>query len=137
MHRLRKKKYNSGKPRLIIARFISYKKRNEFLFTRSNNEQDQLAFRVKDLTQGRQKLLNYVKKKCEGKFVLCHSYNGRKRTKKLTQFHRKTDGNEKGDGVEEWININSPNDLFKRDIDVDFTKLDYKPLLIDNCDDVQ
>ena len=80
-------------------------------------------------------MLNYVKKECEGK--LSSSYNSRVRMKKLAQFYGEIDGNGNNDGAEEWIYVNSPDDLVKHDIDVDFTKLHYKPLFINNCDDVQ
>jgi len=32
-----------------------------------------------------------------------------------------------------WIVISSPEDLFRYNIDVDFVKLDYKPLLVNEC----
>ena len=57
--------------------------------------------------------------------------------KRSTQFYGEIDGNERDDGVGEWNYINSADDLFKHDIDIYFTKLDYKPLLINNCDGVQ
>ena len=43
-----------------------------------------------------------------------------------------TNGN-KDEGTGNWIVISSPDDLFHHDIDVDFAKLDYKPMLINVC----
>ena len=43
-----------------------------------------------------------------------------------------TNGN-KDEGTGNWIVISSPDDLFHHDIDVDFAKLDYKPMLINEC----
>ena len=40
-----------------------------------------------------------------------------------------TDGS-KDEGTGNWIVISSPEDLFRLDIDVDFDKLDYKPMLM-------
>ena len=44
-----------------------------------------------------------------------------------------TDGG-KRKGTGNWIVILSPDDLFSRDVDVDFAKLNYKPLLISRDD---
>ena len=37
-------------------------------------------------------------------------------------------------GTGNWIVMSSPDDLFRHDIDVDFAKLDYKPMLINNTE---
>jgi len=50
VHRLGKKKRNSRKPRPIIARLVSYRKRNKFLFKKSklrNNEQSSTKLSTK------------------------------------------------------------------------------------------
>ena len=44
-----------------------------------------------------------------------------------------TDGG-KDEGTGNWIVISSPDDLFRLDVDVDFAKLNYKPLLINKDD---
>ena len=36
----------------------------------------------------------------------------------------------KDEGIGNWIVISSPDNLFKHHIDVDFAKLDYRPLLV-------
>ena len=52
-HRLGKKRLISEKPRSIIVRFVSYKKRNKILFTKSklkNSQEFSNAFISEDLT---------------------------------------------------------------------------------------
>ena len=71
-HRLGKKKMNM-KPRPIIVRFQSYKKRSEFLYRKSNlknHEEFHNAFISEDLTPTRAKLLRYLKEECNNNFVL-------------------------------------------------------------------
>ena len=93
-HRLGKKSFSSNKtnvgsyskkkPHLIIMRFLSFKKRNKFLFSKSKlktSERFPNIYLTEDLTQLRYKLLNYVKTKCGNKFVMCHTYNGKIRMK--------------------------------------------------------
>jgi len=43
-----------------------------------------------------------------------------------------TDGDKDG-ATGNWIVISSTEDLFRQVIDVDYAKLDYKPLLINEC----
>ena len=67
VHRLGKRKYStSAKPRPSIAHFISYKKRNQFLYSKSKlkeNGEFNNAYITEDLTALRSKLFNYIKKK--------------------------------------------------------------------------
>ena len=68
------------KSRPIIARFISYKKRNEFDFAKAklkNNELIPGVYLMEDLTPLRKRLLNYVKTQCDDQFVMCHTINGK------------------------------------------------------------
>ena len=129
-HRLGKKRINQSKPRPIIARFLSYKKRNEFLFSKSNLKDKPLykdAFITEDLTPLRSKLLRYIKAECDDAFVLVHSMNGKIRMKKSARKAGKIiDGEDEGIGS--WLYVNSPDDLFKHDIDIDFEKLGHTPL---------
>ena len=127
---------------MIFTSNVSYKKRSEFLFAKSNlrkstDEKFKTAFITEDITPLRSKLLNYVKNHCDGEFVLCHTYNGRIRMKKSARKHGNllTDG--KDEGVGEWLMVSSLDDLFKLDIDVNFRLLDYKPLLINENIDSQ
>ena len=146
-HRLGRMRSPRAKPRPIIARFVKYKHRNDILFSKSklkecNDEKFKNAFITEDLKPLRSKLLNYVKNDCEGKFVLCHTYNGRIRIeqgvlkKSALEQGVLTDGS-KDEGTGNWIVISSPEDLFRLDINVDFAKLDYKPMLfneVSHCD---
>ena len=59
---------------------MSYKKRNEFMYSKANlNDTTKFkeAFNVEDVTRLRAKLFNYVKKECNDELVLCHTYNGK------------------------------------------------------------
>ena len=136
-HRLGKKKNSpGGKPRQIIARFFSYKKRNELLHAKKNlkgSKNYPKAFLTEDLTPLRSKLLNYVKYECNDKFVLCYSMNGRIRMKKASG---RIDKEGKDNGVGDWISVASPDDLFKHGVnDFDFGKLNYYPLLFNDEND--
>ena len=76
--------YSKKKPRPIIERLLSFKKRNEFLFSKSKmkaSEKFPNIYLTEDLTQLRYKLQNYVKTKCGNKFVMCHTYNRKIRMK--------------------------------------------------------
>ena len=102
-HRLgKKKKTADAKPRQVIVRFLSYKKRNEFLKAKSRLRDSKHfpdAFITKDITPLRSKLLHYVKNECGGKFVLCHTINGRIRMKKSAKYEGKIGNNEKDEGI--------------------------------------
>ena len=72
VHRLGQKRRNNENPRPIIARFVSYKKRNEFL----TNKRDlkhidgrQHVFVCEDLTPLRYNLLRYMQKSCSDTFT--------------------------------------------------------------------
>ena len=121
----------NAKPRPVIVRFVSYQKRNEFLFEKSKLKKSMHfgnAFITEDLTPLRSKLLRYVKKECDDDFVLCHSFNGKIRMKKSAQkagLPLDKNGNDQGTG--KWLTITSVDDLFKINADVDFEKLNYLP----------
>ena len=138
-HRLGRKQSPMAKPHLIIDRFVKYKHRNDILFSKPklkncNNGKLNYAFITEDLTPLRSKLLNYVKNDCDGKFVLCHTYNGRIRMKRSACEQGVMTDNGKGEVTVNWIVISSPDDLLRLDVDVDFAKLDYKPMLINKDD---
>ena len=65
VHRLGQKRRNNENPRPIIARFVSFKQRNEFLTSKrelKNIEGRQHVFVCEDLTPLRYKLLKYMQK---------------------------------------------------------------------------
>lgn len=132
-HRLGRKKsgINPGKPRPIIVRFHAYKKRNELLHAKINlkkTEKYKNVFIYEHLTPLRSKLLRYCKQECEGKFVQCHTINGRIRFKKsAVKEGLPLDDNRKDAGTGNWITITSPDELFKVGIDVNYDKLNYEP----------
>ena len=128
----RKKKSTQAKPRTTTARFVSYRKRNQFMYANSklsDSSKFKEAFITEDLTPLRSTLLRYVKTECDGKFVLCHTYNGKIRMKQSAKFFGKQISSSKDEGFGDWIVIFSPDDLFRYDIDVDFAKFNYKPLM--------
>ena len=79
VHRLGQKRRNHENPRPIIARFMSYKKRNEFLTNKrelKTIEGRQHVFVCEDLAPLRYKLLKYIQKSCSDTFtswLLLHS----------------------------------------------------------------
>ena len=136
-HRLGRKRVNSNsRPRSIIIRFVSLKKRNKFFIAKSklrNLKQYENDFISKDLTILKSRLLNYVTNECDDNFVLCHTCNGKIRMKRPARKEEKLiKENEKDYGIGNWFVISSPDDLFSHGIDVNLAKLDYKPLLINN-----
>ena len=119
----KKKKTADEKPRQVIVRFLSYKKRNEFLKAKSRLRDSKYfsnAFITEDITLVRSKLLHYVKNECGGKFVLCHIVNGRIRMTKSAKYEGKIGNNKKDEGIEDWFTTSTPDDLFKHNIVVDF-----------------
>ena len=130
-HRLGKKKTNM-KPRPIIVRFQSYKKRSEFLYRKSNlknHEEFHSAFISEDLTPTRAKLLRYLKEECDNNFVLIHTLNGKIRFKKSAAKNgQPLDENGRDAGFGKWLTVDSPDDLFKVGIDIDFAKFSHSPL---------
>jgi len=112
VHQLGQKRRNNEDPHPIIARFVSYKKRNEFL----TNKQDlkyvdgkQHVFACEDLTPLWYKLLKYMQKSCSDTFTSCYTRDGNIKAKLKTS--------------EKWVTITSPDDLFKHGIDVDYKQM--------------
>ena len=87
VHRLGQKRRDNENPRPIIARFVSYKKRNEFLTNKrelKNIEGRQRVFVCEDLTPLRYKLLKYMQKSCSDTFTSCYTRNGNIKAKLKT-----------------------------------------------------
>ena len=108
VHRLSQKRRNNENPRPIIARFVSYKKKNEFLTNKrelKNIERRQHVFVCEDLTPLRYKLPKYMQTSCSDTFSSCYTRNSNIKAKLKT--------------TEIWVTITSPDDLLKHGIDVD------------------
>ena len=138
-HRLGRKRSPLAKPRPIIAKFVKYKHGNDTSFSKSKlknciNGKFYNEFIAEDLTLLRSKLLNYVKNDSDGKFVLCHTYNGTIRMKRSAHEQGVLTDGGKDEGTGNGIVISSPDDLFRLDVDVDFAKLNYKRVLINRDD---
>ena len=75
----RKNTNSTRKPRPIIARFLNYKTRTQFLKEKSKLKRNQKfpnTFPTEDLTPLRTKLFHYLKDQCDDDFVMCHTLNG-------------------------------------------------------------
>jgi len=87
VHRLGQKRGNNEKPPPIIARFVSYKKRNEFLTNKrdlKNIEGREHVFVCEDLTPLRYKLLKYMQKSCSDTLISCYTRHGNIKAKLKT-----------------------------------------------------
>ena len=100
------------KPRPVIVKFKDYGKRMSIMKKKKNfqeavkdNEKLKDAFVVEDLTPLRNRLLWYAKNHCNGKFLKCHTKDGRI----LAQL----------EGSEKWISLNTPEEFSAHGIDVD------------------
>ena len=128
-HRLGKPK---NKPRPIIVRFLSYKKRCEFLHAKSKLKEADIPndiFITEDLTPLCIKLFYYLKNECCNQFVMIHTYNGKIRMKKAAQqTDVESNSHNQDKGIGNWLTVTSPDDLFKFNIDIDFKKLNYNLL---------
>ena len=124
-HRLGRKR--NGKPRPIIVKFMSYKKRSQFISSK-NNLKDCVRFSniyvAEYLTSLRAKLLRYVKDECNNQFEQIHTKSG----SILMKTSSETDESQQNERKGQWIKIDSPGDLYRYNIDIDFKKLDYMPL---------
>jgi len=112
VHRLGQKRRNNENPCPIIARFVSYKKRNEFLTKKrelKNIAGRQHVFVCEDPTPLRYKLLKYMQKSCSDTFTSCYTRNVNITAKLKTS--------------EKWVAVTSPDDLFKHGIDVDYKQI--------------
>ena len=132
-----------GKTRPIIVRFVSFKKILELLklkkklktiTTDVKNEDPSIkifknAFITEDPTSLRAKLLHYVKEKCDGRFAKVYTIYGKIIMKETSDEH---DDNDKSDenGNAMWLKIETPDDLHKYGVDIDFLTLNYRPLCV-------
>ena len=124
------------KSRPIIARFISYKKRNKFIFAKAKLKISVIfpgVYLTEDLTPWRKRLLNYVKTKCDDQLVMCHAINGKIRMKySAAKAGKPLSDSGRDEGFGNWLAISSPKYLFKYHIDVNFDALGYQPLHFNN-----
>ena len=132
VHRLgKKKKGPKAKPRPVIVRFASYKKRMEFMYKKSKlkvHPNFNGVYLTEDLTSLQAKMLKYVKEVAKNKFILFHTINGKIRMKRSAREAGTITNNERDTGTGNWLTIDSPDDLFKYGMDIDFDKLNYTPL---------
>ena len=132
VHRLdKKKKGPKAKPRPVIVHFASYRKRMEFMYKKSKLKVQPNfngAYLMKDFTSLRAKMLKYVKEVGKNKFVLFHTINGKICMKRSAREAGTITNNERDTGTGNWLTIDSPDDLFKYEMNIDFDKLNYTPL---------
>ena len=112
--------------------FASYKKKSEFVFAEKKLKEHAIyktVFITEDLTSLQTEWLRYVKEECEDNFVLYHTINDVMRMKKSAYKNGiPLDKNGKDQGTDNWLYINSTDDLFRYDVNIDFSKLNCKPL---------
>ena len=132
VHRLgKKKKGPKAKPRPVIVRFASYRKKMEFMYKKSKlkvHPNFSGVYLSKDLTSSRAKMLKYVKKVGKNKFVLFYTVNGKIRMKQSAREAGTTTNNESDTGTGNWLTIDSPDDLLEYGMNIDFDKLNYTRL---------
>ena len=132
VHRLGKKKNGpKAKPRPVIVCFASYRKRMEFMEKKSKLKVQPNfngVYLTEDLTSLRAKMIKYVKEVGKNKFVLFHTINGKIRMKQSAREAGTITNIERDTGTGNWLTIDSPDDLFKYGMNIDFDKLDYTPL---------
>ena len=86
------------------------------------------VYLTEDLTSLRAKMLKYAKEVAKNKFILFHTINGKIRMKRSAREAGTITNNERDTGTGNWLTIDSPDDLFKYGMDIDFDKLNYTPL---------
>ena len=86
---------------------------------------------MEDLTPLRSKLLQYVKKESNNKFVLYRTNNGNLRMKKSAKKEGLIGVNEKDLGIGPWLVVRTPDE---HNVDINFSKLNYQPLLLNSND---
>ena len=124
VHRLgKKKKGPKAKPRPVIVRFASYKKRMEFMYKKSKlkvHPNFNGVYLTEDLTSLRAKMLKNVKEVAKNKFILFHTINGKIRMKRSAREAGTITNKERDTGTGNWLTIDSPDDLFKYGMDIRF-----------------
>ena len=75
-----------------------------------NSQEFSNAFILEDLTPLKCNLLQYVKKKCNNKFVLCHTKNGNIRIKKSAKKEGLIGVNENDLGIGPWLVVSAHDD---------------------------
>ena len=90
-----------------------------------------MRFITEDLTSLRAKLLRYVKEEGDGRFAKVHTINGKIIMKETSD---ENDDNDKSDENRNamWLKIETPDDLHRYGVDIDFLKLNYRPLCVIN-----
>ena len=86
---------------------------------------------MEDLTSLRAKLLRYVEEECDGRFAKVHTINGKII---MNEASDENDDNDKSDknGNAMWLKIETPDDLHRYGVDINFLKLNYRLLCVIN-----
>ena len=106
---------------------MCYKKRSQFISSKKKlkgNVKFSNAFVAEDLTSLRAKLLRYVKDECNNQFEQIHAQND----SILMKTSAETDESQSNERKSKWIKVDSPDHLYRYNIDIDFKNLDYMPL---------
>ena len=119
-HRLGRRR--NGKPIPIIVKFMCYKKRSQFISSKKklkDSARFSNVYAAEDLTSLRAKLLKYVKDERNNQFEQIHTKNG----SILMKTFAETDESQPNERKGKWIKIDSPDDLYRCNIDIDFKNL--------------
>lgn len=125
-HRVGKRRKPTAKnpnpsPRQVIVKLKDSDQRTSIVLNKRKLQENakkegvaafQKAYIAEDLTPFRSKLLWYAKNKCDGKFIKCHTRNGRIKAKLASNPDKK-----------EWITISNPDDFHAHNIDIDIDAL--------------
>ena len=115
------------KPKPIIVKFMCYKKRSQFISLKKklkDSARFSNVYVAEDLTSLRAKLLRYVKNECNNQFEQIDT----KDSSILVKTSAETDESQPNERKGKWIKIDSPDDLYRYNIDIDFKKLDCMPI---------
>ena len=121
-HRVGKRRKPTAKnpnpsPRQVIVKLKDSDQRTNIILSKKKLQENAAkeengkfsnAYIAEDLTPFRSKLLWYTKKQCNGKFIKCHTRNGRIKAKLASNPNAK-----------EWVTICDPDDFHKHNIDID------------------
>ena len=79
----------------------------------------------------RAKLSRYVKEECDGQFAKVHTINEKIMMKETSDENDDNDiSDENGNAT--WLKIETPDDLHRYGVDINFLTLNYRPLCVIN-----
>ena len=117
-----KKKGPKAETRPVFMRLASYRKRIKNMYKKyklKHLPNFSGVYLLEDFTNIRAKMLRYMKEVGKNKFVFVHPVNGKICMKQLAR-QSKSNSNDSDTGTGNRRTIDSPDDLFKYEMDIDF-----------------